>query len=176
MMCFNFYSITRAIVKDPEALEATVPMVLKIVFGFVLTMTYTFVGGRSAVIPMQERHNGLRHMMHLFGVNSIEYWLGMLLADWIIILIPSCIYSLLLLAFEDIMAPEQIPEFFLVFLFFGCAMNVLSYLFSHIFKNPETGVQYISVIYVMGFFMVPIMLTSSIGYIATGGDREEMEN
>ena len=71
MMCFNFYSITKSIVKDPEALKTAVPLILKIFFGFFLTIGYTFIAGRSAILPMQENKIGLRHMMHLFGVNTI---------------------------------------------------------------------------------------------------------
>lgn len=56
--------------KDEEALDTVVPLVLKVMFGFFLTIGYTFTAGLSAVVPMQERKGGLRHMMHLFGLNS----------------------------------------------------------------------------------------------------------
>jgi len=70
-MCFNFYSIIKSVVKDPDALEETVPLMLKVTFGFFLTIGYTFIAGGSAILPMQENKIGLRHMMHLFGVNTI---------------------------------------------------------------------------------------------------------
>ena len=89
----------------------------------------------------------------------------MVIADWIIVLIPACCYSLLLLAFEDIMARAQIPEFFIVFLFFGCAMNVLSYSLSHLFTDPDTGIKYLSLLYVFGFFIGPFIITSIIAAI-----------
>ena len=94
----------------------------------------------------------------------------MAIADWIIVLIPACCYSLLLLAFEDIMAHSEVPEFFIVFLLFGCAMNVLSYTLSHIFTDPDTGVKYLSLIYVFGFFIGPLVVTSILAGIF--GDRE----
>ena len=170
MMCFNFYSITKSVVKDPEDLKVVVPLILKIFFGFFLTIGYTFIAGGSAILPMQEKQIGLRHMMHLFGVNTIQYWIGMAIADWIIVLIPACCYSLLLLAFEDIMAHSEVPEFFIVFLLFGCAMNVLSYTLSHIFTDPDTGVKYLSLIYVFGFFIGPLVVTSILAGIF--GDRD----
>ena len=89
----------------------------------------------------------------------------MAIADWIIVLIPACCYSLLLLAFEDIMDHEDVPEFFIVFLFFGCAMNVLSYVWSHVFTDPDTGIKYLSLIYVFGFFIGPLVGTSIIAAI-----------
>ena len=174
MMCFNFYSITKSVVKDPEALKVVVPMMLKIFFGFFLTIGYTFIAGGSAILPMQEKKIGLRHMMQLFGVNTIQYWIGMAIADWIIVLIPACCYSLLLLAFEDIMDHSEVPEFFIVFLFFGCAMNVLSYCLSHLFSDPDTGIKYLSLIYVFGFFIGPIVGTSIIAGIV-GEDQSAQD-
>jgi len=69
-MCFIFYSIIKAVVKDPETLDSTVPLILKIIFGFFLTLGYTFTAGMTAAVPMQEKKGGLRHMMYLFGLNS----------------------------------------------------------------------------------------------------------
>jgi hypothetical protein len=70
MICFIFYSIIRAVVKDPEDLGVIVPLMLKICFGFFLTLGSTFTAGITALVPMQERKGGLRHMMYLFGLNS----------------------------------------------------------------------------------------------------------
>ena len=70
MMCFIFYTIVRAVVKDPETVEEVVPIMLKIIFGIFLTIGYTFTAGMTAVAPMKEKQGGLRHMMHLFGLNS----------------------------------------------------------------------------------------------------------
>ena len=103
MMCFTFYSIVRSVVKDPEEVEDTVPIMLKVVFNIFLVIGYTFTAGMAAVLPMQEKKGGLRHMMYLFGLNSFEYFLGMAIADWIIVAVPATIASALLLAFDEIM-------------------------------------------------------------------------
>ena len=103
MMCFTFYSIIRSVVKDPADVEETVPIMLKVIFGIFLVIGYTFTAGMSAVLPMQEKKGGLRHMMHLFGLNSFEYFLGMAIADWIIVTVPATIACILLLAFDEIM-------------------------------------------------------------------------
>ena len=42
-------------------------------------------------------------MMHLFGLNSFEYFLGMTIADWIIVAVPATIACVLILAFDEIM-------------------------------------------------------------------------
>ena len=44
-------------------------------------------------------------------------------------------------------------------------MNVLSYVWSHVFSDPDTGIKYLSLIYVFGFFIGPIVATSIIAAI-----------
>ena len=141
-------------------MEETVPLVLKIFFGFFLTLGYTFTAGMTAVVPMQEKKGGLRHMMYLLGLNSFQYFFGMAIADFIICLIPNVIACLILLCFDEIMPRESVWEFFVVFAFFGATMNKFSYLFSHLFDDPETGIKYISLLYSLGLFVGPIVVTS----------------
>ena len=165
MMCFTFYSIIKSVVKDPEDVEETIPIALKVCFTLFFVLGYTFTAGISAVLPMKEKKGGLRHMMHLFGLSSFEYWLGMAIADWIICAVPGTIASVLLLCFDEIMEPEYVWEFFVIFMFFGCALNVYSYLFTHLFSNPETAVKYLSLIYSLGLFIGPAIVTSIIAGI-----------
>ena len=165
MMCFCFYSIVRSVVKDPDEVKEVVPIMLKIIFGIFLTIGYTFTAGISAVLPMKEKQGGLRHMMHLFGLNSFEYFLGMAIADWVIVAVPATVASLLVLIFDEIMMRKYVWEFWIIFMFFGCAMNVFSYLFSHLFSNPDTAVKYISLIYSLGLFFGPLIVTSIIAGI-----------
>lgn len=114
---------------------------------------------------MKERQGGLRHMMHLFGLNSFQYFFGMALADCVIVTVPATVASGIILIFDDIIERENIGMFWLIFVFFGCAMNSFSYLFSHLFSNPETGVRYISLIYSLGLLVIPLILTTIIAAI-----------
>ena len=176
IMCFCFYTIIRSIVKDPEEVEELVPLILKIIFGLMLTMNYTYTAGMSATTPMKEKQGGLRHMMHLFGLRSIEYFLGMAIADWIIIVVPATVASLLILIFDEIMLPEYVWEFWVLFMFFGCAMNVASYLFTHLFNSPETAIRYLSMIYGMALFFFPIAITAVIARFMRNEDDKDEEN
>lgn len=141
---------------------------LKIIFGVFLTLGYTFTAGMQAMVPMQEKKGGLRHMMHLLGLNSFQYFLGLNIADFIICLFPVTLASLILLGFGDIMLQKEIGNFFVVFMFFTITMNNFSYIFSHIFANPETGYKYISLLFSLGLFAGPLIVTSIIVQF-TGG-------
>ena len=117
---------------------------------------------------MNEKKGGLRHMMHLFGLNSFQYYIGLLLSDWIIHLIPVTVATLLVLPFEDIMLRENVGDFVICYIFFGCVMNCLSYFFAHLFTDPESGIKYMSLIYIIGLFIAPMVISG----FASSEDRE----
>jgi len=172
MMAYIFYSFVKVIASEIGQVERIIPLMLKIVFGFVLTIGSTFTAGMSAILPMEENKGGLRHMMHLFGLNSFQYFFGMLLGDLCIVAIPPCLCAAVLMVFDDIMEREYVPEFFLLFWIFGCTLNTFSYLFSHIFNNPETGIKYISMIYSLGFLIGPLVIWGIFASLLAPIDRE----
>lgn len=94
----------------------------------------------------------------------------MSLGDACIVCLPAILCSFILLIFDDIMNRSYVPEFFFLYWFFGCTLNNMSYLFSHIFQNPDTGIKYISMIYSLGFFIGPLVVWSIIAGIM--GDEE----
>ena len=48
MMAFQFYSIFKTIIKDEEALEETIPLLLKGIFGLFLTLGTSFTAPMAA--------------------------------------------------------------------------------------------------------------------------------
>ena len=176
MMAFIFYSLVKVIATGQNAdVDRIVPLMLKVVFGFFLTIGSTFTAGMSANLPMEEKKGGLRHMMHLFGLNSLQYWTGTWLGDALIVAIPPTVIAVVLLVFDDIMERHYVPEFFILFWMFGNTLNTISYLFSHIFSSPETGIKYISLIYSLGFLIGPLVLWSIFASLL-GGTGEAEEN
>jgi len=99
IMCFNAYSVVNS-VGGGETDDIVIPIVLKGVFSFFFIIGYSITAGLPAVIPMKEKKGGLRHMMHLFGLNSFQYFFGMAIADLIIVLIPATLASTGLLIFD----------------------------------------------------------------------------
>lgn len=149
--------------KSKEYEEETIPIVLRWVFSIVMILSYSITAGMAAVLPLKEKKGGLRHMMKLFGLNSFEYWFGMLLADFIIVMVPATVATIGLLCDELLMERENVPEFFVDFVLFVTAVNCFSYLFSHAFSDPDTAIKNLSLIYSFGMFIGPMVLTLIIG-------------
>jgi len=70
-MAYIFYSFVKVIASGKNAqMDVIVPIMLKVIFSFFLTIGSTFTAGMSAILPMEEKKGGLRHMMNLFGLDS----------------------------------------------------------------------------------------------------------
>ena len=131
----------------------------------IIIIAYSITGGMSAMLPLQEKKGGLRHMMRLFGLNAFQYWFGMLLADFVIALIPTTVASGILLGFDMIMERDAVGEFFIDFLLFIVAINCFSYLFSHAFSDPDTAIKNLSLIYIFGMFFGPFFVSLIVALI-----------
>ena len=66
MMSFQFYSIMRTVLDEiGEDLDKILAQIIKFIFVIFLTMGSTFTAGMTANAPMEEKKQGLRHMMRL---------------------------------------------------------------------------------------------------------------
>jgi len=73
------------------------------------------------------------------------------------------------------MIQENVWKFWVIFMFFGCTMNKFSYLFTHIFSDPDTAVKYLSMVFIFGLFIGPVILSVIITG-ASGGDMQAYQD
>ena len=109
--------------------------------------------------PMQERKEGLRQMMHMSGLSSIQYYAGLFLGDLFLFSCSGVVLSLALIPFPQIMVGSQIFNFFISYVFFGAALINMCYILAHIFSEAETGQKYLGVLILVGFLVGPIVLS-----------------
>ena len=86
---------------DPFYELEKIPMGTKYGFCGAMILSFSFSLSRSALLPLYEKQNGIRHMMYLNGLNSFQYWFGMLLADSLISLAPATFGSILAFGFRE---------------------------------------------------------------------------
>ena len=57
------------------------------------------------------------------------------------------------------MVSEQIGSFFISYILFGACLINLAYVLSHIFDNPDTASKYMTLIFLLGFVMLPVAIS-----------------
>jgi len=98
-------------------------------------------------------------MMHMCGLTSFQYYAGLFLGDFILFFGPAVLISLALIPVEEIMVRSQIFKFFISYLLFGAALINMSYIFSHLFSNPDTANKYLALLFLLGLLIGPIAIS-----------------
>jgi len=81
------------------------------------------------------------------------------MADFVIVLFPATLAAIGLLCDDLLMERQYVPEFVVNFVLFVTAINCFSYLFSHIFSDPDTAIKNLSLIYMFAMFLGPLVIT-----------------
>ena len=83
---------------------------IAILFPGYFLLFYVMGQGFSSTVfgftPLQDKKMGLRQMMFMSGLNSFEYFSGMLMADFLILTIPNVVFTVLMPLFDMIMASD----------------------------------------------------------------------
>ena len=97
--------------------------------------------------------------MHMSGVSSTEYFLALSLADFTFGMIPVVVLTLLLIPFHKVIAEDQLGNFFVVFMLFTYALIQMVHAVSQFFDETETGIKWMLVIFLLGFFLMPFIVS-----------------
>lgn len=156
---FIAYAIIVTVVTDDGDLESIISIFFTFYFTFFLVLGQNFTIGLYAWIPMKEKKGGLRQMMHMSGLTSVQYFAGQFLGDMVLYICPAIAVSIILLGFDEIMVSSEIPNFFVSFVLYGVALTNMTYCFTHIFDDPDTGIKYMALIFVLGLLFCPIAVS-----------------
>ena len=89
-----------------------------------------------AFTPLNDKSMGLRQMMFMSGLNSFEYWTGLLMADMCIQAIPNLVFTIIMPIFTQIMQRSNIGYFVLCWFLFQATYMTVIYLLTHLFATP----------------------------------------
>lgn len=113
-----------------------------IVTNAVYTVGYLGIPGILAEFIVRERNDKLRNVLNVMGCSVKAYWLGTMIADFILLLIPAaalCI-SWGVAGMDEYLALNGLGVFFV--LLFNVQLIAFSYVVSYIFTNPKSCVSF----------------------------------
>ena len=156
---FIAYTIIITVVTDDGSVGKITEIFFTFYFTFFLVLGQALTASLYSMVPMFEKKAGLRQMMHMSGLSSFQYFLGLFLGDILLFVCPAAVISIALIGFEEIMVRSQIGNFFLSFTLFGMCLISFTYVFSHVFDDPETSGKYMALIFVLGMLFGPIAIS-----------------
>ena len=157
---FIAYSVIITVVTgDDDEVSKITSIFFSFYFTLFLILGQSFTAGLYGTIPLFEKKNGLRQMMHMSGLTSLQYFGGLFIGDLSLFTATAVVISVALTLFDQIMVTSQIGNFFISYVLFGACLINCSYIFTHIFDNPDTAGKYTALIFTFGLLIGPIAIS-----------------
>lgn len=106
-----------------------------VMFPMILNIGYATTSGVYLLMPIEERQRKMRHILSMTGMRTLPYWLGLFIADYILFLMPTALFTFFVVAIQLNGFEQKIAEFICVMLGFGFGIITITYLIAHFFSN-----------------------------------------
>lgn len=114
-----------------------------------------------------DREYKLRYLLNFIGMKTFPYILGNLLFDFLIYLVPS-------LGFVLLLYPMQITEFTTsagdvtaILLCFGLSLITMTYFIGFVFQSSNTAFRTLGILYMLLGFVVPLLVSTVLGAVSS---------
>ena len=111
--------------------------------------------------------------MHLTGLTSFRYYLGMFLADLVLFIIPILFLILLITCAKIEGYSNEVSETTLVFLGFGMSMICLTYIYSQMFTELNRATKCLIPVYYLAGTIIPMAIFAMVGVISASAGLNE---
>ena len=126
---------------------------------------FALCSGLFIVGLVYDREQKLRYLMNFAGLQSLPYFIGNFLADFILFLFPTIAFIILLFAMNIEAFSGYEPTIFLIILCFGVGLIGMTYFVSYLFIDSTKAFQVIGTLYIVIGFVLPIALTSLLANV-----------
>ena len=140
-------------------------------FAFFVLVGFSLCSGLFILSPVIDKENKLRHLMNFVGMKPLAYYIGSFIADFILFIIPTFGFIILLfpLDIRYFIIHGSWAVLLINMLTFGLSLITLTYLFSFMFSSSNVAFKQIGVIYLIGGTVLPGFI-GSILTISTGSN------
>ena len=109
------------------------------------------------IVPTKDREDKIRYLLNFSGIRPFSYYVGLLLADWIIFGIAISVLMLLAQLFDFKTFNEHGAAMWGMLTLFGFPYITTAYLRSFLFSKNETAFKYV--------ILLPMIVTAVQGII-----------
>jgi hypothetical protein len=109
--------------------------VVALMFPYIMNAGYATTSGIYMLMPIEERMKKTKHILKLSGMKTVPYWLGLFTADYMLFLIPTIMFTLLVALSGLQIFGDNLAEFVGGLLGFGFAIIAVTYLLASFFDN-----------------------------------------
>lgn len=93
LILYSFFNLSQG---DHKAVALKIfNYVIALMFPYIMNAGYATTCGIYMLMPIEERMKQTRHILKISGMKTVSYWLGLFTADYILFLIPTAMFAIL---------------------------------------------------------------------------------
>lgn len=162
LIIYSFFSLNGV---DNQTTKKVLSWIMAIMFPYLLNAGFASTSGVYMLMPIEERMNKTRHILKLAGLQTVPYWLGLLVADYLLFLIPTALFAIMVGALNIPMFSNSLAQFIFGMLTFGFAVITCTYFISSFFDNQNSAIKCNVLIQLLFGTVLPYMLISIVSLI-----------
>ena len=142
---------------------------LATIFPILLLFGFSATSGVFLLQPVTERVSKMKQMLIMQGMSNTIYWLGLYVADLILLLFPFFLFSLIVLVVQIEGFYQEYGRLMVIILNFGGVLITFVYLISTFFKDVVTASKCIAPILILVGNVLPLGVAAIIMDISNYG-------
>jgi hypothetical protein len=115
--------------------------VIALMFPYILNSGYATTSGIYMLMPIEERQRKTRHILKLSGMKVIPYWLGLFTADYLLFLVPTTLFGILVSISGLGIFSNHLGQFIGGMLGFGLAIITMTYFIASFFGSQDGAIK-----------------------------------
>lgn len=155
--------------KHKELARKVLNYVVAIMFPYILNAGYATCSGIYMLMPIEERMKQTRHILKMSGLKTPAYWLGLFTADYILFMIPTALFVLLVMFSGLQIFGEYLGIFIGGMLSFGFAVISLTYLLSTFFSTQDAAIKCNIILQLLVGTLLPLIIITIVGGATKSG-------
>jgi hypothetical protein len=109
--------------------------IIALMFPYILNAGYATTSGIYMLMPIEERMKQTRHILKLSGMKTPPYYLGLFTADYLLFLIPTTLFALLVGISGLSVFSDNLVLFIVGMMGFGFAIITFTYFMASFFDT-----------------------------------------
>lgn len=132
LIIYSFYNTQNS--DDKKLMMKIINYMIALIFPYILNIGFATTSGIYMLMPIEERQRKTRHILKISGLQAIPYWLGLFAADYLLFLIPTALFGVVVGISGLQIFSDDLFAFIGGMLGFGIAIITMTYFLASFFS------------------------------------------
>lgn len=139
LIVYSFYDMSNSQYRN--VVMKIINYTVALMFPYILNAGYATTSGIYMLMPIEERMKKTRHILRMSGMQILPYWLGLFLADYLLFLIPTTLFGVLVGCSGLSIFSDHLFQFIGGMLGFGVAVIAMTYFLASFFDSQDGAIK-----------------------------------